>query len=232
VIAARTRDQLTEVAERIRELGRHVHVVAADLNDEAALRSLVAAAVAAFGRLDVVVNNLGGTHPAPFLHTSVGYLEQAFHFNVATAHALVAEAAPVMARNGGGSVVNVAGVLGRVAGRGYLAYGTAKAAMLHYTRLAAEDLSPGIRVNAVSPGPTETSALAGFLADEAMRRSTEQGNPLRMVGAPEHIAAAVLYLASPASGYLTGKVIEADGGMQRPSVDLPFPDLDFDFGDA
>ncbi|NMO50051.1 SDR family oxidoreductase [Actinoplanes sp. TBRC 11911] len=225
VIAARSGDQLEAVADQIKAAGRRARVVAADLDDEATMRSLVTAAVESFGRLDIVVNNLGGTAPAAILDTTVDFLNQAFHFNVGTTHALVTEAAPVMAQTGGGAVVNVGAVLGRVAGRGYLAYGTAKAALLHYTRLAAEDLSPGIRVNAVSPGPTATSALEGFLANEQARQAMEGAIPLRMVGSADHIAAAVLYLASPASGFLTGKVIEADGGLQRAALDMPFPDL-------
>jgi 7-alpha-hydroxysteroid dehydrogenase len=225
VIAARGTDQLEAVAKQVEALGRQALVVTADLNDESALRSLVPAAVERFGRLDIVVNNLGGTAPSSFLDTTTDYLDQAFRFNVTTAHALITEAAPAMARTGGGSVVNIAAVLGRVAGRGYLAYATAKAALLHYTRNAAEDLAPGIRVNAVSPGPTATSALADFLADEEALAAMKKASPLRMVGEVEHVAAAVLYLASPASAYSTGKVIEVDGALQRPSFDLPFPDL-------
>ena len=89
-----------------------------------------------------MVNNVGGTIPNALLDTDPGYLEEAFHFNVSTAHALTRAAVPQMLKNDGGSIVNISSVVGRVAGRGYLAYGTAKAALAHYTRLAAQDLSP------------------------------------------------------------------------------------------
>jgi len=110
-------------------------------------------------------------------------------------------------------------------GRGYLAYGTAKAAVAHYTRLAAADLAPRIRVNAVAVGSVATSALDIVLTDDALRGQMERATPLRRIGDPEDVAAAVLYLASPAGGYITGKVLEVDGGLEQPNLDLGLPDL-------
>ena len=126
--------------------------VPADLSDLEAVAALVDRAREAFGRLDLVVNNVGGAMPRPFMDTSPGRLEQAFHFNVSTAHALLRPAVPLMLEGGGGSVVNISSAMGRLSGRGYLAYGTAKGALAHYTRLAAADLSPRIRVNAIAVG--------------------------------------------------------------------------------
>jgi 7-alpha-hydroxysteroid dehydrogenase len=225
VISARTPEQLDDVKSRIEAIGRKAHVVAADLNDEAAIRGLAAAAQAAFGRLDIVVNNVGGTMPRSYLDTSVGFLERAFHWNVSTAHALTTSAVPVMLENGGGSVINIASVVGKVAGRGYLAYGTAKGALIHYTELAAEDLAPRVRVNAVAVGSTVTSALELVAADDAMRSGIERLTPLRRLGSTDDIAAAVVYLASPAGSYLTGAVLDVHGGLQKPNMDLPIPDL-------
>lgn len=225
VIAARTEEQLQVVAERVRAAGRRAEVVAADLSDLEAIAALASRATDVFGRLDVVVNNLGGAMPRPLLDTSPRYLEAAFHFNVATAHALVRAAVPMMLKEGGGSIVNVTSVIGRIAGRGYLAYGTAKAALSHYTRLAAKDLAPRIRVNAVGVGSAATSALDIVLQTDELRRAMEEATPLRRIGSPEDIAATVLYLASPASSYLTGKIVEADGGVDVPNLDLGLADL-------
>jgi 7-alpha-hydroxysteroid dehydrogenase len=225
VISARTAEQLDEVKARIEAVGRKAHVVAADLNDEAQIRALAAAAQAAFGRLDIVVNNVGGTMPRTYLDTSVGFLERAFHWNVSTAHALTTSAVPVMLETGGGSVINIASVVGKVAGRGYLAYGTAKGALIHYTELAAEDLAPRVRVNAIAVGSTLTSALDMVAANEEMRTGIEKLTPLRRLGTTDDIAAAVLYLASPAGAYLTGAVLDVHGGLQKPNMDLPIPDL-------
>lgn len=225
VIASRTEDQLREVAARVEAAGRRALVVPADLSDLDAVAGLAQGAVDAFGRLDVVVDNLGGSMPRPFVHTSPRFLEEAFHFNVTTAHALNRAAVPLMLESGGGAIVGISSVMGRVSGRGFLAYGTAKAALAHYTRLAARDLSPRIRVNAIAVGSVATSALDIVLADDDMRTTMEQVTPLRRIGHPDDIAAAVLFLASPAGAYVTGKVLEVDGGLEQPNLDLGFDDL-------
>lgn len=225
VISARTEEQLKEVAVDIEGAGRRAVIVPADLTELEAVAALADAAKEAFGHIDVVVNNVGGSMPRPFLDTSTGYLERAFRFNVATAHALTKAAAPVMLCGDGGSVVNISSTMGRVSGRGYLAYGTAKAALSHYTRLAARDLAPRIRVNAIAVGSVATSALDVVLEDDAMRSQMESSTPLGRIGEPEEIAATVIYLASAAGGYVTGKVIEVDGGLDQPNLDLDLPDL-------
>ncbi|UJW28302.1 SDR family oxidoreductase [Saccharothrix sp. AJ9571] len=225
VLAARTEEQLREVAAKIEAVGRKAEVVTADLSDPSAAAALAEAATGTFGRLDIVVNNVGGTMPRPLLDTSPRYLEEAFRFNVSTAHALTRAAAPAMLANGGGAIVNISSVLGRVAGRGYLAYGTAKAAVAHYTRLAAADLAPKIRVNAISVGSVLTSALDVVAANPELREKMERDTPLRRLGEPEDIAASVVYLASPAAAYVTGKLLEVDGGMQAPNLELGLPDL-------
>jgi 7-alpha-hydroxysteroid dehydrogenase len=225
VVAARTESNLEEVAERVAAAGRRAVVVATDLNELDAVAGLADVAMAAFGRIDVVVNNLGGAMPRPLLDTSTGYLERAFHFNVATTHALTRAAAPHMLAGDGGSVVNISSLLGRVAGRGYLAYGTAKAALAHYTRLAAKDLAPRIRVNAVAVGSAATPSLDVVLQSEELRSTMERITPLRRIADPDEIAATVVFLASPAASYFTGKVLEADGGIDVPTLDLGLPDL-------
>ncbi|ODR10647.1 short-chain dehydrogenase [Mycolicibacillus koreensis] len=226
VIAARTRDQLDSVAELVRGAGRRAHVVAADLADPDDAGALADHAVAQFGRLDVVVNNVGGAMPAPLLSTSTTALADAFAFNVLTAHALTTAAVPLMlAHSGGGAIINISSAVGRLAGRGFAAYGTAKAALAHYTRLTARDLSPRIRVNAIAPGAILTSALDAVAANDDLRHALEQATPLRRLGKPTDIAAAALYLASAAGGYVTGTVLEVDGGLVAPNMELPVPDL-------
>jgi 7-alpha-hydroxysteroid dehydrogenase len=225
VISARSEDQLGEVAAQIEATGRRAHIVVADLSDLEAVAGLATAAKDAFGRLDVVVDNLGGSMPRPFEHTSPRFLAEAFNFNVVTAHALNRAALPIMLESGGGSIIGISSIMGRVPGRGYLAYGTAKAGLAHYTRLAARDLAPKVRVNAIAVGSIATSALDVVLGDDAMRTQMEEATPLRVIGKPEHIAATVVYLASPAGGYVTGKVVEVDGGLEQPNLDLGFPDL-------
>ncbi|GJF13204.1 putative oxidoreductase [Mycolicibacterium cyprinidarum] len=226
VIAARTRSQLEEVAEQIGLTGRRAHIVVADLARPDDTPHLAAEAVDAFGKLDVVVNNVGGTMPNTFLSTSAKDMRDAFTFNVATAHALTTAAVPLMLEHsGGGSVINITSTMGRLAGRGFAAYGTAKAALAHYTRLSALDLAPRIRVNAIAPGSILTSALEIVASNDDLRIPMEQATPLRRLGDPLDIAAAAVYLASPAGSFLTGKTLEVDGGINVPNLDLPIPDL-------
>jgi 7-alpha-hydroxysteroid dehydrogenase len=243
LISARTEDQLAKVAREIETAGRRAVIVPADLSDLDAAAGLARAAAEAFGRLDIVVNNVGGALPRPFLATKPHHLADAFQFNVGIAHRLTQAAVPCLlasrpetGRDGGtsggdepgrgqGVVINISSVMGRVAGRGYLAYGTAKAALAHYTRLAAADLAPRIRVNAIAVGSVATSALDIVLTDDELRERMERATPLGRIGDPEDIAAAVLFLASPAGGYITGKIIEVDGGLSQPNLDLGLPDL-------
>ena len=235
VISARTKEQLEAVARKVEAAGRRAVIVPADLSDLDAAASLPDAAVSEFGRLDIVVNNVGGALPRPFLDTKPRHLENAFRFNVGTAHALTQAAVPHLLASGAvgeaareaghAAVINISSVVGRVPGRGYLAYGTAKAALAHYTRLAAADLAPRIRVNAIAVGSVATSALEIVLTDDNLRSQMEQSTPLGMIGDPEDVAAAAVFLASPASRYVTGKVLGVDGGLERPNLDLGLPDL-------
>lgn len=228
LISSRTAEQLDKVAADIEATGRRALAIRADLSDLDAAADLASAAYEEFERLDIVVNNVGGAMPRPFLDTSPGFLSDAFGFNVATAHALNHRAAPLMLHGDepGGAIVNISSVMGRVSGRGYLAYGTAKAALAHYTRLAAKDLAPRIRVNAIGVGSIATSALDIVMTDDGLRTSMEQATPLRRIGEPDDIAATVLFLASPASAYMTGTVVCVDGGLDQPNLDLGLPDLD------
>ncbi|WP_046321662.1 SDR family oxidoreductase [Mycobacterium sp. UM_Kg1] len=226
VIASRTQSELEAVAQRVEAAGRRAHIVVADLAHPEETAKLAGEAVEAFGRLDIVVNNVGGTMPNTLLTTSTKELRDAFTFNVATAHALTVAAVPlILEHSGTGSIINITSTMGRVAGRGFAAYGTAKAALAHYTRLAALDLCPKIRVNGIAPGSILTSALDVVASNDVLRAPMEKATPMRRLGDPDDIAAAAVYLASPAGSYLTGKVLEVDGGLTFPNLDLPVPDL-------
>jgi len=226
VIASRTQSELDAVAEQVRAVGRRAHTVAADLAHPDVTATLAGQAVDAFGKLDIVVNNVGGTMPNTLLTTSTKDIKDAFTFNVGTAHALTVAAVPLMLEHsGGGSVINITSTMGRLAGRGFAAYGTAKAALSHYTRLAALDLCPRIRVNAIAPGSILTSALDVVASNDELRAPMEKVTPMRRLGDPIDIAAAAVYLASPAGEFLTGKTLEVDGGLTFPNLDIPVPDL-------
>jgi 7-alpha-hydroxysteroid dehydrogenase len=225
VLAARTKEQLDGVAAQIATRGRRGVVVPCDVSDTANLEAVVDRAMAELGRIDVVVNNAGGSMPQPFLDTSERSFEKAFHFNVTTAFTLSKLAVPRMLEGDGGSIVNISSAMGRLTDRGFVAYGTAKGALSHMTRLLASDLAPRIRVNAIAVGSVATSALEVVLENDELREEMITRTPLRRLGEPDDIATAALYLASPAGGFVTGKVWEVDGGIEAPNLGLNLPDL-------
>lgn len=225
VLAARTKEQLEEVAAQVAERGRRGVVMPCDVSETSNLEELVQRAIDELGRVDVVVNNAGGSMPQPFLDTSERSFEKAFHFNVTTAFTLSKLAVPRMLEGDGGSIVNISSAMGRLTDRGFVAYGTAKGALTHMTRLLAADLAPRIRVNAIAVGSVATSALEIVLENDELRNEMVAKTPLRRLGEPDDIAIAALYLASPAGSFVTGKVWEVDGGIEAPNLGLNLPDL-------
>jgi 7-alpha-hydroxysteroid dehydrogenase len=225
VLAARTKEQLDEVAVDVRASGGEALVIPADVNDNDVLEEIVARTVAEFGRIDIVVNNAGGTMPRPFLDTSPGFFERSFHFNVTTAFVLTKAATPHLLASGAGSVVNISSAIGRLRDRGFVAYGTAKAALTHMTRLTAADLAPKVRVNAIAVGSIATSALEVVLDNQEIHDEMVRRTPLKRLGLPEDIALCALYLASPAGSFVTGKLFEVDGGLEEANLEMGLPDL-------
>src|SRR5262245_50172740 len=128
LIASRTQEQLDEVAKQVTDHGRRAVVVATDLNEIENLEALVDRPVAELGRVDIVVNNVGGSMPRPMMDTSAGFLERSFHFNVTTAFALTKKAVPELLKTEG-SVVNISSAISRLRDRGFVGYGTAKAGL-------------------------------------------------------------------------------------------------------
>jgi 7-alpha-hydroxysteroid dehydrogenase len=218
-LAARSQDQLEAVAEEIRKLGRKALVVPCNAAKTENLAAFAQQAMDTFGRIDIVINNVGGSMPKPFLETSEQDFSGAFHFNVTTAFALSKAAVPFMQERGG-AIVNISSSIGQMTGKGFAAYGTAKAAMTHFTKLLAEDLAPKIRVNAIAVGSTATSALETVLTNETVHKAMVESTPLKRLGEPEDMALGALYLASPASAYVTGSVMEIHGGITSANLDL------------
>jgi 7-alpha-hydroxysteroid dehydrogenase len=226
VCAARTREEIDAVAEQVRRFGRRALAITCDCNVREEIERVAAQCVAEFGRVDILVNNAGGWPPTAALQTGEDMFEQAFHFNVTSAFVMTRLAVPHMLRGGGGAVVNISSAAGRFPLPGFVAYGTAKAAMSFMTRVLAHEFAPRVRVNAIAVGAVETSALAPFL-DQELRAKMEALTPMRRIGTVEDIAAGVLYLASPAAGWVTGKVFEIDGGTETSNWPFPPPELEF-----
>jgi 7-alpha-hydroxysteroid dehydrogenase len=231
VLVARTQADLDAVAAQVAQLGRRSLTIVSDLRDTANAAKVVERTLATFGRLDILINNVGGSPPnqAPkpqraFLDLDAGYLDAAFHLNVTTALALAQQAVPHLLASGDGAIVNISSAMAKNPDRGMLPGGTAKAALSYMTKLMSRDLAPRIRVNAVAPGSTWTPALERYYTAAELEAKIAR-TPMRRLGTPEDIALAVLFFASPASGYVTGEVLEVDGGIDGPNSPSVLPDL-------
>jgi 7-alpha-hydroxysteroid dehydrogenase len=227
VVAARTESDLEEVAGRVRSLGRRALVVPTDVTDQAACKHLIASAVDAFGRLDILVNNAGGAMPRAAMDTSEGFMARTFAFNVTAPLTLTKLAARQMVDTvGQGSVVNISSRSASMTQTMFVAYGSAKAALDRMTRNIAPELAPRVRVNAIDVGGVATRSLEVVLTDDELRKRFVDGTPMGRPGEPEDIACAVLFLASDASSWVTGKVFEIDGGSEASSISVPAPPLE------
>ena len=226
VCAARTPDDLDRTVADIEAAGRRGLAVPTDVLERDQLERLVTAAVETFGRIDILVNNAGGWPPQPALRTGEAAFEQALRFNVVSPFLLTRFVVPVMVDTaGGGAVVNISSRSASMVQPNFVAYGTAKAGLSFMTKQLATELAPKVRINAIEVGGVETDALATVLTDDDIRKQMETNTPMQRVGQPEDIAACVVYLTSPASSWVTGKIFEVDGGAEHPAFTIPVQPL-------
>lgn len=227
VLAARTRSDLDGVAAQVEALGRRALVVETDVMVTEQLDRLVAATLETFGRLDVLVNNAGGTGPRAAMATSERMFEKALRFNVTSPFLLSQRAARAMVDTAGeGSIVNISSRSSDMVETAFVAYGAGKAALNMMTRNLAAELAPRVRINALSVGGVATKGLDIVLTDDALRAEFVAGTPMGRPGEPQDIACAALYLASPAASWVTGKVLQIDGGVEAPAISVPVPPLE------
>lgn len=213
VLAARTLSDVQAVAQEVRSLGRRALAVACDVTVDEQRSALIEQAREHMGAITHLVNNAGGAGPNDPLTLSVERFEEILRFNVSSAYHLCQLCIPHMRAAGTGNIINITSGAARYAQTQFSAYGTAKAALSHMTRLLAQDFAPLVRVNAIAPGPILTDALNRVLP-VAMREGMIKATPMQSLGEVEDIAAAALYLASPASRWVTGKILEVDGGAE------------------
>jgi 7-alpha-hydroxysteroid dehydrogenase len=215
-LAARTQADLDLVATDIRALGRRAITVAGDVSDEANLDLLVARTVAELGKITLLINNAGGAGPNSPMKMGGAEFSAVLAWNITPAYLLIQKTSQAMKDAGGGAVVNISSVAARYAQKHFSAYGAAKAALNQMTRNLAQDFAPHVRINAIEPGTIMTDALGRVLTPERlenMRRTT----PMARMGQPQDIANAALFLVSPASSWVTGKVLGVDGGVEAPN---------------
>jgi NAD(P)-dependent dehydrogenase (short-subunit alcohol dehydrogenase family) len=195
----------------IRAAGGRADFVANDLHDEASARALATAATElGGGQVDILVNSAGIFPFGPTEATTETDFDAVFALNVKAPYFLVAELAPQMAKRGHGAIVNVTTMVAEFGAAGMGLYGASKAALVLLTKSWAAEFGPaGVRVNAVSPGPTRTEGTEGM--GEALDQLAANG-PAGRPGRPEEIASAIAYLASEKSSFVHGAILPVDGG--------------------
>lgn len=214
-LLARTQSDLDAVASEVQALGRDVRTFACDVTDEAALAAVVRELSDSWGSLDILINNAGapGHGYGSLKKVDKARFENTLDINLTSAYTLTHLALPLLKAAPKGSIVNVSSALGWMVDRNFAAYGAAKAGMDQMTRILAYELAPGIRVNGIAPGAIETPSTAFITQNEDMYNATVRWIPQGRLGKPDDIALAALYLASNASGFVSGKILEVDGGM-------------------
>jgi 7-alpha-hydroxysteroid dehydrogenase len=204
-------DAAISVAEAIVKAGGKALGIACNVTKEADLSGAVDAAIKAFGKLTILVNNAGGGGPKPF-DMPMGDFRWAYELNVFSVFRLCQLAAPHMNKAGGGAILNITSMSGDNKNQRMASYGSSKAAESHLTRNIAFDLGPmNIRVNAIAPGATRTAALESVLTPE-IEATMLRHTPLKRLGQPADMANAALFMCSPAAGWISGQVLTVSGG--------------------
>jgi NAD(P)-dependent dehydrogenase (short-subunit alcohol dehydrogenase family) len=200
--------------------GSYVHC---DVGDKADVDAVIAAALKAHGRIDVLVNNAGIFKAADFLDISEDDFDAVLRVNLKGAFLMGQAAARVMAQQGGGAIVNMSSVNGVLAIPSIASYNVSKGGINQLTRVMALALADkNIRVNAVAPGTiaTELAAKAVLTSEEAKHRIMSR-TPMKRLGEPSEIAECVAYLASDAASYVTGEIVYVDGGRMTLNYTVP-----------
>jgi len=185
--------------------------VRADVADEAQVVAMVETVFARCGGLDVLVNSAGILIEKPLLETSVDDFDRLIGVNLRGTFLVGREALRLMVRQGGGRVINIASELAYLGRENCSIYCASKGGVLSLTRSWAREFAPGILVNAIAPGPTDTPMLgAEFTSPETLAKEAQ--NPLGRIGRPEEIAAAAVFLAGPGATFMTGQCVSPNGG--------------------
>jgi 3-oxoacyl-[acyl-carrier protein] reductase len=212
VLAARQLDKLEEVANGVRTAGGEAHVVSIDLASPDSIKEAFSKASKDFGRIDILVNNAGLTRDGLAMRMKRDDWDAVIQTNLSGSFFCIQQVMPGMVRERWGRIINITSVVGESGNPGQANYVASKAGLIGLTKSLAQELaSRNITVNAVAPGFVETDMTAS-LSDDLKAKITE-AVPLKRIGKPEEIAAAVKFLAGDDAAYITGHVLDVNGGM-------------------
>ena len=214
VVSGRRDDAGEALATELRALGAKAEFIRADTRHESDVQNLVDKTVARFGRLDVAVNNAGTEgKPGPVTEQTADSYALTFDTNVLGVLLSMKHELRVMQAQGSGSIVNLSSTMGQRGAPGASLYAASKHAVEGLTKSAAlEAAGFGVRVNAVAPGPIETAMLDRFTGSADRKAGLVAGVPLKRAGRPEEIADAILFAASGKASFITGQIINVNGG--------------------
>jgi NAD(P)-dependent dehydrogenase (short-subunit alcohol dehydrogenase family) len=214
IVSSRKLDGCERVAAEIRATGGKAEAYACHIGEMEQIDAVFAHIEKAYGRLDILINN-AATNPyfGPIVDTDPGAFQKTVDVNIRGYFFMSAKGAKLMAKNGGGCIVNTASVNGVIPGPFQGIYSITKAAVISMTHAFAKDCAPqNVRVNALLPGLTDTKFASALVHDPKMQQLMGSKVPMARVAHPDEMAAAVLYLVSPGASYTTGTCLNVDGG--------------------
>jgi len=214
VVSSRNTQTGAALEAELRTLGAEALFIKADVRNESDVQTLIDSAVARFGRIDVAVNNAGTEgNPGPVIDQTPEAYAQTFDTNVLGVLLSMKHELRVMQSQGFGSIVNLSSTMGSRGAANASLYVASKHAVEGLTKSAAlEAAASGVRVNAVAPGPVETGMLDRFTGSRDRKAGLLASIPLRRAGKPEELADAILFLASRKASFVTGQIINVNGG--------------------
>jgi len=215
ILVARTQSDIDRVAAEVRDFGVTATALACDITSDDSVASMFTQIEAATSCLDILVNNAGaaGRGYGSLERVDKAAFTDTLDINLTAAYHLIHMALPLLKKAPNASIVNVSSAMSWMVDKNFAAYAAAKAGLDQMTRVLAYELAPTIRVNGIAPGAIETPATTFITSNEQRLAETERWIPQGRLGQPLDIALAALYLSSPAAGFVSGKILEVDGGM-------------------